>query len=205
MAQFSVTDMSGKKVMLRKIPLTFLGTFFIFTPAYAQQDKATKFCAYNVGQVIEPKPLGYVWNNVNPESLEKGEFETSFDFNKRVEDSKKLSRFPFPIKAEVKPYQFEYDADKQVFTFKPNFSIQPSLYFNKKMREFRKENSEVSLYNHAFQIAREFKVNPINITKINKSGEAIEVENHETKYIHVFDRVKAVSYTHLTLPTKRIV
>ncbi len=193
--------------MLKKSVLAFFGTLLLYASAYAQPDKTIRYCAYTEGQVIEPKTISYVWNNVNPNNLEKGEFETTFDFNKRVDESKKLSRFPFPIKVQDISHHLKYDADRQFFQFKPNFVIKSNVYFSRKMDEMRSENKDANIawHYHAFEIAREFNYNPKRLTKINKSGEAIKVEDHETKYVHIYDRSKEKSHTPMFQPDENSV
>lgn len=104
----------GQKVSLLGVALF---TCAIPSDSFAADEKPA-LCPYAEGQIIQPLSIREVYQSVNPDALKKGEFETTSAFEDRKEQSRKLSRFPFPVLSNMNSLYrnryIQYDADKRV-------------------------------------------------------------------------------------------
>lgn len=180
--------------------------FAIYPMRSVAEDQLPAPCPYAEGQVIEPLSMVEAYSGVNPETLRKGEFETTSEFEDRREGARKLSRFPFPVLANVSSLQrtqhIRYDADQRITYINTDYMLNPSPYFSYALKEELPSN-EAPKHFHAIQlgeVSRPLKTRNV----LNSAGESIEVVIDDGQYVHVYMSPKAKPYQRLFIgETKR--
>jgi len=169
---------------MRTVSLLFCLVFFA-TETLAQE------CPINEGEVVQIVSAPILWKSVRQNNILKGEYETTADFEMRVQNNRSASNIPFIVQAELDKSKIQYNADKGWFEIDSYAWHVPYAFWNEALAEGKKYALEFGKYGPYDNIGIKLKYARMfgdTHDAKNVYGSDVTVLDVTTKTYLIFDR-----------------